>query len=58
MNDFVARDFNESDSLGVAGFEADRGACCDIQSETICSGSVEFELWICLDEMIMRTDLS
>ena len=46
-------DLHERYSLGVARLEPDRGTGCNVEAETICSPSVELELRICLDEVVV-----
>jgi hypothetical protein len=53
MNDFVTSDFDKCDCLGISWFESDGSACCDVKSIAICFASIEVELWVCLDEVVM-----
>ncbi len=53
VDGLVPRNFNESDRLGVTRFETDRCACRDVQTETICFGSIELKLRIGLNEVIV-----
>ncbi len=57
MDDFVARDFDKCDGLGVAGLEAHGGTCRDVEVIAISAGSVEFKGRVSLDEVVMRADL-
>lgn len=43
LDDLVASDLDQSDGLGVARFETDRGSCSNIQSVTTSSDTVKIE---------------
>jgi hypothetical protein len=57
FDDLVAADLYKGDSLGVTRFEAYRCASRDIKSVTMRSYAIKLQLRVCLDEVIMGSDL-
>jgi hypothetical protein len=49
----MASNFNKSDRLGVAGFEADRGSSSNVEAVAVCFYAVEVQLGVCFDKMIV-----
>lgn len=55
--DPLAGDVHQSDGLGVSGLEPNGRPGEDVQALTVRSSSVESELLVGLDEVVVRTDL-
>jgi len=53
VDSLMAGNFNKSDRLGVAGFEADRGSGSDVEAVAVCLYAVEVELGVCFDKVIV-----
>ena len=53
FNDLLASDLHESDRLCISRFEAHRCPSCDVEPEAMCLCSVELELRIRLDKVVM-----
>lgn len=53
LNNFMARDFNQVDNLGVAWLEPDGGACRDVEPFSVCEDPVEPQLRVCFDKGVM-----
>lgn len=58
MYRLIAGYFYQLDGLAVAWLEANRGTSSNIKTVAISLDAVEFELGICFDEVIVRSDLS
>jgi hypothetical protein len=57
-DDAMSTNLDERDRLRIAGLESNRCACGDIQSETVRLHAIKVQLWVRLDEMVMRSDLA
>lgn len=57
MDDLITCDLDEGDSFGIARLETDRSPSCNVKSVAMSANTVEFELWVDFDEVVMRADL-
>lgn len=58
VNFAFSRKGDDLDFLGVARFEANSGACRDVEPKSTGSGSIEVEGAVALEEVKMATDLN
>ena len=56
-NDFVTTNCNQCNCLGVSGFETNRSSCSNVKTVAISFDTIEFQLRIGLDEVVVRTNL-
>lgn len=57
LYDLIARDLNQGDGLGVTRLETYRSSGWDVQTISMRPNAIELQLWVCLDEVVMRSNL-
>jgi hypothetical protein len=57
MDGLVARDFYQLNSLAVTWLETHGGTGSNIKTVAISFNAIEFELRICFDKVVVRSDL-
>lgn len=57
VNDSITGNLDQSDGFGIPGFKANGGSCCDVETLSVCQFPVKIQVWIGLNEVVMRTNL-
>jgi len=57
LDDLFAANLNKCDSLGVSRLETDGCSCWNVKTVTLRPNTIKFKLWVCFNEMIVRSNL-